>query len=819
MTKVSVVVPVYNGGDAFRACLGSVLACSPQADEVIVVSDGSTDDSAQTAESLGARVVRLTKQGGPSRARNEGVRAASGDLVLFVDADVSVPPDTVARVKAIFEADPELDAAFGSYDDRPADPGFASQYRNLLHHFVHQTSRSEASTFWTGLGAVRRGAFLDVGGFNEERRWLEDVELGYRLKAAGRRIRLERTLFGKHHKRWTLWSMLRTDVLHRAVPWTRLIWEYGQFPNDLNLRGSSRVSAGLVLGVLLLAVFTPFLDGVGRILALAGAAAAALGVVGLNRDLYSFFRRARGAGFAAGAALAHAAYFLYSSATFVLYGGALALIGARRRSGAPPLLARSPRLALLAVLGVNAVLTLYTAVWTLRVYPNAGDEYAYLVSAELFSYGRLSVPSPFLPRFFDHFHVINDGQFYGKYPPGWPAVLTLGVLAQAPWIINPILSVLTLLLVYAIARRHFPGATSTWVLLLLLGNAFFIFNSASHFSHTSCLFFVTLSHFGFLNWTDNPSSRRDAFVAGLGAGMAVLIRPFTAVLLLLPAGIAMIALAWKRKRWNSLLAAAAPLVAAALIFLLYNWSLTGDPLQLPFTKYAAVDRPRVPASGQEALRGLSTFVGLRAAQLAWPWLPLCWLPVLLVFIHRSTGGNRKALLLLASTALLFVGYGFYPFTGGIGYGPRYCYEVVGGLALLMGFGCAQFPRLGLPFLLCTLVVNGVHFASFTRTTAEEIRDKTALFDAVEREQLTNAIVFLKTGSGKAHPGDLARNGIHFDGPVLYVRDRGAANVDLLRAFPERTAYVYKWDGAECRGTLTPFELDPDPAEARLKGGP
>ena len=46
---------------------------------------------------------------------------------------------------------------FGSYDDTPTDRGFVSRYKNLLHHYVHQTARREASTFWTGLGAVRGG--------------------------------------------------------------------------------------------------------------------------------------------------------------------------------------------------------------------------------------------------------------------------------------------------------------------------------------------------------------------------------------------------------------------------------------------------------------------------------------------------------------------------------------------------------------------------------------------------------------------------------------------------------------------------------------
>jgi glycosyltransferase involved in cell wall biosynthesis len=247
--RVSIVIPVHNGGPAFAACVDA-LAGSP-AHEVIVVDDRSSDGSPELAARIGARIVASAGPG-PAQARNTGAGLATGDVILFLDADVAVHADTVARVRDAF-LDPTLDAIIGSYDDDPGSRDFLSQYRNLLHCYVHQTSSREASTFWSGCGAIRRDVFLAAGGFDAgyERPAIEDIELGYRLTREGRRIALDPGLRVKHLKRWTFWRMLGTDIFDRGVPWTELILRDRNLPNDLNLRLSQRVSLGLVWLMLL----------------------------------------------------------------------------------------------------------------------------------------------------------------------------------------------------------------------------------------------------------------------------------------------------------------------------------------------------------------------------------------------------------------------------------------------------------------------------------------------------------------------------------------------------------------------------------------
>ena len=309
---LSVVVPVYNGGLDFERCLRRLRDSRGTDFELIVVDDGSTDGSAAVAAWFGARVLTNPAPEGPASARNTGATAAAADLVFFLDADVAVHPDTLARAVARFEADPGLTALLGSYDDEPAAPGVVSRFRNLLHHFIHQQGEfvagvRPARTFWTGCGAMRRRAFLDAGGFDPRlyaRPAIEDIELGYRLTRAGHRIVLARDVLGTHLKRWTLASIVKTDIFQRGVPWMLLMKRQRVTETDLNVRPAQKVcvaAAGLAGVALPAALWQPPL--------LAVVLACLLTVLALNGTFYRFLARKRGVAFAAASVPLHLLYY------------------------------------------------------------------------------------------------------------------------------------------------------------------------------------------------------------------------------------------------------------------------------------------------------------------------------------------------------------------------------------------------------------------------------------------------------------------------------------------------------------------------------
>lgn len=247
---ISVLVPAHNAAATLGDCLTALAAGGGPPHEVVVVDDGSTDATAEIAARFGVRLVRLRRQSGAAVARNVAARHASADLLFFVDADVLVTPGAVARAVAVLERRPDVSAVFGSYTAHTVHTNFSSVYKNLVHHLTHQAARPEATTFWSGAGAIRRDAFWSVGGFDPadtRTSDVEDIALGYRLTRAGFRILLDRDLQVTHAKRYTLWSMICSDVLHRSIPWTRLMLRERMFRRDLNTSDHGLASAASVM--------------------------------------------------------------------------------------------------------------------------------------------------------------------------------------------------------------------------------------------------------------------------------------------------------------------------------------------------------------------------------------------------------------------------------------------------------------------------------------------------------------------------------------------------------------------------------------------
>ena len=320
---LSVIVPVKNGEHVLQESLPALERSTLPREywELIVCDDVSTDETALIAGRFADIVIRLTGNSrGPAYARNRGAERARGECLVFFDADIVVAPDTLGRIAQVMATEPDVAAVFGSYDDAPAARGIVSQYRNLLHHYVHGQNCGEAHTFWAGCGAVRRSVFMAAGMYDEwrfPRPQVEDIELGHRIRALNQRIVLRPEIQVKHLKRWTLRNMLATDFNDRGVPWTRLLVEEGTFLSGkqqrskaLNLRTREKILTLLVslTGVILLEallvrdarllVIVPFL--------LAPA-------LWCNRQLYAFFLRKRGPFFAICALPLHLAYYALNS--------------------------------------------------------------------------------------------------------------------------------------------------------------------------------------------------------------------------------------------------------------------------------------------------------------------------------------------------------------------------------------------------------------------------------------------------------------------------------------------------------------------------
>lgn len=319
----TVIVPFHRQIEQLRASLAAIRASLPDA-ELIVSADGAVEDCRPVADEYAARVVVVPHgPAGPAVARNHAAATASGRVLLFVDTDVVPAADALPGMCALLRDQPQLAAVFGAYDHAPPATNFMSQFKNLSHTYVHERGNPDASTFWAGLGAITASAFRAVGGFDERfrRPSVEDIELGYRLRAAGFAIRLDPTFRGTHLKRWSFVGCIQTDLFARGIPWTQLIHRCGALANDLNTSRSLRASVAVAYGIALSLLLTPLVPA---------AVAAALLLVGvlvaLNADYYRWMAARRGWLFAAGVVPVHLVHHLCNGLSF-LAGTALYLAG------------------------------------------------------------------------------------------------------------------------------------------------------------------------------------------------------------------------------------------------------------------------------------------------------------------------------------------------------------------------------------------------------------------------------------------------------------------------------------------------------------
>jgi glycosyltransferase involved in cell wall biosynthesis len=325
---ISVVVPARNAASTLRQCLQGIRSQLSSDDELVLVDDHSDDGSAEIAAGFDAIVIRMPRHAGVSAARNFGALHASKEVLFFLDADVVLMPGGLCRARSVASA-PGFEAAVGSYDDSPFHSSTVSMFKNLAHHFFHQNARGEISSFWAGCGLVSRRIFNRMGGFDEDLFFspsIEDVEFGWRLSDALVRVSLDPGLQVTHLKRWTLRSLLATDIFYRAVPWTILSLQRGRrLSFELNLSKKQRIAT--VVAVLLAgtAALTPLRAG----FALVATAIAVLAVC-LNVDLLKLFQKKGGVRLMLAGFCLQQLYYLYSSFGMLL-GFAIYSLGGSRQ--------------------------------------------------------------------------------------------------------------------------------------------------------------------------------------------------------------------------------------------------------------------------------------------------------------------------------------------------------------------------------------------------------------------------------------------------------------------------------------------------------
>ncbi|HEX6467979.1 MAG TPA: glycosyltransferase family 2 protein [Streptosporangiaceae bacterium] len=179
---VSVIVPNYNYATSLELCLRAIEAQTYRPVELVMVDDGSTDDSVAVAERLGVKVVHTGRNQGAGAARNLGVERTSGEVLVFVDSDVAVYPDAIEVAVRMLQDDPGLGAVCSIHDPEPlVRDSLVEDYRALQYYYWTASSEGSISFLFSAMFAMPRRVFEEVGAFNPALRDTEEVDYGHRL--------------------------------------------------------------------------------------------------------------------------------------------------------------------------------------------------------------------------------------------------------------------------------------------------------------------------------------------------------------------------------------------------------------------------------------------------------------------------------------------------------------------------------------------------------------------------------------------------------------------------------------------------------------
>ncbi|MDP2924116.1 MAG: glycosyltransferase family 2 protein [Candidatus Omnitrophota bacterium] len=207
---ISIIIPTYNSSRTIRHSLDSISNRSNKDVEIIIVDDGSVDNTVKIAEGFGCRIINLNGDQGLATARNTGAQQAKGEILLFVDSDILLKKEILQRLVEHFKNSDSyvIQAAVSAYCPYK---NFSSQYKNLVQYYRFSKMSEFISTVMTTCLAVKRKIFLKTEGFdlNFKKPTIEDFDFATKLLRAGYKIYLDKQLEYVHMKYFNFWKLIK----------------------------------------------------------------------------------------------------------------------------------------------------------------------------------------------------------------------------------------------------------------------------------------------------------------------------------------------------------------------------------------------------------------------------------------------------------------------------------------------------------------------------------------------------------------------------------------------------------------------------------
>ena len=440
----------------------------------------------------------------------------------------------------------------------------------------------------------------------------------------------------------------------------------------------------------------------------------------------------------------------------------------------------------------------------LENFPNSSDEYAYLFQAEMFSRDKLWERAHDLPDFFYNNNIAqHDGILVSRFPPGWPLVLSLAFeIGMNPTFVNPVLGLITLLVFYFFARKYYGNTVAVWSAFAMSLTGFYLFNSASYFSHVSCLLVTILFVFSIHLYRDS-NRITFALLAGFFLALVVVIRYYTAVLIFIPFLISwLVEYRWKALRLFLLMGIGSIPCIAYLLW--YNYSITGNAL-VPVTMWAYPSEQIGFVKGHTFLKGVEHLIRRTLMFIYWTSPGLLILYAVYLVRKFKTPSERFMNPEDYSFLALTIGYFFYYQIGGNQYGPRFMFEA---FPFVIVFVVSKVihsrHKWARALLIVSLLFPIVKLPFIAFREAKIVDQRQDLYDLVKEQNVQNAVVFVSASTCPIRPmpaSDLTRNDAMFMNDIIYVLEIPHINDQLVEVYQDRAFYKYIRDADNPRGEL------------------
>lgn len=218
---ISIIIPNFNGSNTLRQCLASAISQEDQDYEVIVVDDGSQDDSAAIIQEFPCRMVRLEQNSGASQARNVGAKNSRGELLFFTDSDCVMPANTLSLARETMSKLGPDTVLGGTYTLRPYDDRFFDRFQSVFIHYSETKQPQSPDYLASHALVINAKTFNESGGFAENfLPILEDVEFSHRLRQMGKQLHIEPSLQVQHIFNYSLLDSLR-NAYRKTRYWVR----------------------------------------------------------------------------------------------------------------------------------------------------------------------------------------------------------------------------------------------------------------------------------------------------------------------------------------------------------------------------------------------------------------------------------------------------------------------------------------------------------------------------------------------------------------------------------------------------------------------